>query len=86
MVHFSRTCWKGHTFSNTALTRLRMSGIPLSASVIANGQSGKAGQAIAVKLRGSTYLGCCAGAILIKTTKMKKTKQNKTKQVERKPS
>jgi hypothetical protein len=27
-------------------------------------------------LRGSTYLGCCAGAILIKTTKMKKTKQN----------
>jgi hypothetical protein len=27
-------------------------------------------------LRGSTYLGCCAGAILIKTTKMKKTKLN----------
>lgn len=36
-----------------------MSGIPRSASVIASGQSGKAGHAIAVKLRGSTYLGCC---------------------------
>uniref|UniRef100_A0A3Q7IY81 Uncharacterized protein n=1 Tax=Solanum lycopersicum TaxID=4081 RepID=A0A3Q7IY81_SOLLC len=34
-----------------------MSGIPRSASVIARGQSGKAGHAIAVRLRGSTNLG-----------------------------
>lgn len=51
---------KSYTFSNTARTRLRMSGIPRSASAIAKGQSGKAGHAIAVTLRGSTYLGCCS--------------------------
>ena len=70
---------KGHTFSNTALIRLRMPGIPRSASVIANGHIGKAGHAIAVKLRGSTYLGSWTWAILIKTRTIKKneTKLNK---------
>lgn len=47
------------TLSKTARTILRISGIPLSASVIASGQSGRAGQAMAVILRGSTYLGNC---------------------------
>lgn len=47
------------TFSNTARILFKMSGIPRSASVIAKGHNGKAGHAIDVKLRGSTYLGCC---------------------------
>lgn len=41
-----------------ARIRLRIFGIPRSASVIARGHNGKAGHAIAVTLRGSTYLGC----------------------------
>jgi len=48
------------TLSKTARIRLRMLGIPRSASVIASGHNGKAGHAIAVKLRGSTNLGCCS--------------------------
>lgn len=47
------------TLSKTARTLLRISGIPLSASVIASGHSGIAGQAMAVILRGSTYRGNC---------------------------
>jgi len=36
-----------------------MLGIPRSASVIARGHKGKAGQAIAVWFNGSTNSGCC---------------------------
>lgn len=58
-----------------------MSGIPRSASVIASGQSGIAGHAIAVKLRGSTYLGCCPQAILVKIQKKDgEKKQEATKE------
>lgn len=46
-----------HTFSNTARTLFRISGIPRSASVIASEHKGNAGQAMAVMLRESTYLG-----------------------------
>lgn len=58
------------TLSKTARTCLRMFGIPRSASVIANGQSGNAGHAIAVKLRGSTYLGCCPHGKFVKIHSM----------------
>lgn len=69
-----------------------MSGIPRSASVIARGQSGKEGHAIAVMFSGSTYLGSCknnqikVGPCLIinrtvnepKTEKINQTKNKKT--------
>lgn len=78
------------TFSNTARIRLRMSGIPRSASVIARGQSGKAGHAIAVMLSGSTYLGSCKNnqikvqlCLIINRTvnELKRAKINQTKKI-----
>lgn len=53
-----------HTLSNTARARLSISGIPRSASVIANGHRGNAGHAIAVILRVSTCLGSCPQLLL----------------------
>lgn len=49
------------TLSNNFRMLLRMSGAPRSASAIARGQSGNAGQAMAVTFNGSTNLGDCKG-------------------------